>query len=63
MDTFSSLFEEIFGVYSPVQYTDALGNIAYSPDFGYISKVAVFIVFMYCVLRIIGMLFDGGRRR
>lgn len=57
------LFRALFGVYSPVSYTLADGTSvvpagAAGVDFEYVLSVCIFALVVYCLFRLLGMLFQ-----
>lgn len=62
MNNFVSTWETLFGVYSPIQITDIEGNIQYMTDWGYVARVAFFIIVTYCILKLLGGVLRRDRR-
>ena len=58
---------QLFGVYTPITYSD--GNIDIIPDgmagvdWIFISGVVLFALSLYCVFRIIGVIFNHVAKR
>lgn len=63
VSNFTSVWESLFGVYTPITYTDIQGNICYMTDFGYVLRVAFFIIVTYCILKLLGGVLNRDRRR
>lgn len=62
MSDFNLIWEQLFGEYTPIEITNFDGSIGYMTDFGYIARVAFFILVTYCVLRMIGGAFKNDKR-
>lgn len=63
MNNFITAWETLFGVYSPIPITDIQGNITYMTDWGYVSRVAFFIIVTYCILKLLGGVLKNDNRR
>lgn len=63
MSNFTSTWETLFGVYSPISITDALGNVSYMTDWGYVMRVAFFIIVTYCILKLLGGVLKNDHKR
>lgn len=53
------LMISLFGIYQPIQYVTSAGDTvipsgAAGVDWIYISGIALFALFLYCVIRLIG---------
>lgn len=55
-------WEALFGVYAPVEITDIAGNVSYMTDWGYVARVAFFIIVVYCILKLLGGALRSDRR-
>lgn len=63
MSNFTSTWETLFGVYSPIPITDAMGNVSYMTDWGYVMRVAFFIIVTYCILKLLGGVLKNDHKR
>lgn len=61
METLYEKFIEIFGEYEPVvtEFTD--GSSITDTNWGYILSVVIFIVFMFCCLKVLGSMICKDR--
>lgn len=63
MNNFITAWETLFGVYSPIPILDTEGNIIeYVTDWGYVSRVAFFIIVTFCLLKLLGGVLKRDRR-
>lgn len=62
MSDFITAWETLFGVYAPVVVTDIAGNVTYMTDWGYVARVAFFIIVVYCILKLLGGVLRSDRR-
>lgn len=64
MNNFVTAWETLFGVYSPIPILDIEGNIIeYVTDWGYVSRVAFFIIVTFCILKLLGGVLKRDSRR
>lgn len=59
MSDFSQAFDSVFGTYAPIIVEVGDGTNVAMTDWGYVGKVALLLVGMYCVLRLLGGLIRG----
>lgn len=63
MNNFITAWENLFGVYSPILILDTEGNIIqYVTDWGYVARVAFFIIVTFCILKLLGGVLKHDRR-
>ena len=62
MSDFNTIWVQLFGSYNPIQIYDYEGNIQYVTDWGYVARVAFFIVVCYCILKMIGGVLTRDRK-
>lgn len=64
MNNFIIAWETLFGTYIPIPILDTEGNIIeYVTDWGYVSRVAFFIIVTFCLLKLLGGVLKNDHRR
>ena len=64
MNNFVSAWETLFGVYTPIPILDTEGNIIeYVTDWGYVSRVAFFIIITFCIFKLLGGVLKHDSKR
>lgn len=62
MSDFVLAWETLFGSYNPVQIVNADNTISYMTDWGYVARVAFFIMVVFCILKIVGGALKNDKR-
>lgn len=62
MSDFVTAWETLFGIYTPLSFTDELGNVSYMTDWGYVARCAFFIIVVLCILKMIGGVLKSDKR-
>lgn len=64
MNDFVTAWETLFGTYTPIQVIDSVTNeVTVMTDWGYVTRVAFFIIVVYCILKLIGGVLKSDSKR
>lgn len=62
MSNFISAWETLFGIYTPLSFTDTAGNVSYMTDWGYVARCVFFMIVVFCIFKLIGGMFKRDKR-
>lgn len=59
MNDFTEVWTSIFGTYTPIVTTLTDGTEIVCTDWGYVCRVAFFVIMCFCLLKIVGGFIRG----